>query len=547
MLGSFRRAGRVVCLIAILGVPPSLAQAVDVPMVSHQGRFYVPLSSIATALTATARPINENRRVRMTVGRDVLVMTRDSAQVLYNGKPVTLSAPVVMAGRRWLVPTDFLTKVVPRVAAGGRIVAVPPRRPPADSRSGATAKEAAPAGTAKREVVGVAGPARQVAVGSAEAAPVEPARERGAGAVSRAAPPVARAKVADLRARSYPTYTRVVVEADAPFAYRVEPNGGSLLVRLDGLDVGDPRVATIQDGLVKDARLGRETGRSTLTVSLQQPIEDIRPMTLSSPFRLVLDLPRPASPGPAAPGVPAASADALRHIVLDAGHGGHDSGAIGPTGLMEKDVVLDITRRVARLIRDRLRLKVTLTRDDDTFIPLRDRTSFANRERADLFISIHANAHRDVASEGVETYFLSLEATDNAARQVAERENEVVNLETIASSDRAGGLKALLWDLSQNAFVEESSNLAEVIQDSMSDSLKIPNRGVKQAGFYVLGGAAMPAVLIETGFVTNRSEERQLRRSRYREEIARAIFAGLDAYKQRYDQRMQAGVQPGTR
>ncbi len=534
------------CLPAILGMFPWWAEAAEVPLVRHQGRAYVPLASVVAALQAAATPITDNTRIRMTAGRHVLVLTRDSAQVLLDGKPVTLSSPVVVAGRRWLVPADFLARLVPRVTAGARIVAVP-SDPPSGNGAPAAVKRSPLSAPALRQATTVAVPDRQASPSRAEANTVEAASNGRAAGKPSAPAKAGGAKVADLRARSYLAYTRVVVEADAPFEYRVEPNGASLRVRLDGIDVGEPRVALVQDGFVKDARLVTEGGRPTLTVALEQPVGDIHPITLPSPFRLVLDLPRPIGPEPAGRRDAPASPDALRHIVLDAGHGAHDSGAIGPTGLMEKDVVLDITRRVARLVRDRLATKVSLTRDDDTFIPLRDRTSFANRERADVFISIHANAHRDGASEGVETYFLSLEATDNAARQVAERENEVVNLEVLASPAKADGLRAVLWDLSQNAFIEESSNLAEVVQDSMSDSLGIPNRGVKQAGFYVLGGAAMPAVLIEVGFVTNRREERRLRQSRYREEIARAIFAGIRAYKQRYDQRMQAGAEQAAR
>jgi N-acetylmuramoyl-L-alanine amidase len=187
---------------------------------------------------------------------------------------------------------------------------------------------------------------------------------------------------------------------------------------------------------------------------------------------------------------------------------------------------------------------VVLTREDDRFIPLRERTSFANRERADLFVSIHANAHRKSASSGVETYFLSLEASDTEARQVAALENSVVQLEQDVPRGR---VPAILWDLAQSAFLEESSRLAEVVQDSMTRSLRIPNRGVKQAGFFVLGGAAMPAILIEVGFLSNPTEERRLRTDRYRNEIARAIFNGLAEYKRQWDQRMRIPVERTSR
>ncbi|MGH7316611.1 MAG: N-acetylmuramoyl-L-alanine amidase family protein, partial [Candidatus Rokuibacteriota bacterium] len=217
----------------------------------------------------------------------------------------------------------------------------------------------------------------------------------------------------------------------------------------------------------------------------------------------------------------------------------HDSGAVGPSGVQEKDVVLDVTRRVAKKVEAGLGVKVVLSRDSDAFVALRDRTNFANKQRADLFVSIHANAHPQSVSEGVETYFLSSEASDSGARQVAAIENGVVQLESPASRHRGDVLKSILWDLAQSEFQAESSFMAETVQDSMSKSLNLVSRGVKQAGFYVLGGAAMPAILIEIGFLTNRREEKKLATAEHREALARAIYAGLAEYKRRYDQRLR--------
>ena len=225
--------------------------------------------------------------------------------------------------------------------------------------------------------------------------------------------------------------------------------------------------------------------------------------------------------------------------MLDAGHGGHDPGAKGPAGVQEKDVVLDVTRRAARMIEDRLGIKVVLTRSTDVFVPLRERTNFANKQRADLFVSVHANAHPRSVSEGVETFFLSSEATDNEARQTAAIENNAVELESPQSRQKTDLLKSILWDMAQSEFQQESSVLAETVQDSMTQSLRLVNRGVKQAGFYVLGGAAMPAILIEIGFLTNPKEEKKLASAEHREAIARAIFASLAEYKRRYDQRVR--------
>ncbi len=345
----------------------------------------------------------------------------------------------------------------------------------------------------------------------------------------------------EMRTRSYPSFTRIVLETSGPVTYRVEPGGPrEMRVRLLGLSA-DAQTESIGDGFVEQARLERAGADTLLRVSFEATAGELKAVALTDPPRLVLDFGRPGEPA-------ARERQAftpLRTIVLDAGHGGHDSGAVGAGGLMEKDLVLDVTRRVAKLLEDKYDVKVRLSRDSDNFVALRDRTSFANRERADLFVSIHANAHRVAASEGVEVYFLSSEATDSAARQVAATENSVAQLEKPANGKgtaRADIVKSILWDLAQSEYQSESSRLAETVLDTMTQSLKIPNRGVKQAGFYVLGGAAMPAILVEIGFVTNPKEEKRLKESRYRDEIARAIVSGLGDYKRTWDARARAAA-----
>src|SRR5256884_4218291 len=181
----------------------------------------------------------------------------------------------------------------------------------------------------------------------------------------------------------------------------------------------------IRDGFVDEVRLERAGVDALLRVMFEGMAAATRTMPLAAPHRVVVDFARPTEPGP-----PAEELTPLRTIVLDAGHGGTDAGAVGPSGLLEKELVLDVTRRAAKLVEERLAVKVLLTRDTDTFVPLPDRTSFANRARADLFVSIHANAHRQTMTDGVETYFLSSEATDSEARQVAALENGVVRPES---------------------------------------------------------------------------------------------------------------------
>ena len=320
------------------------------------------------------------------------------------------------------------------------------------------------------------------------------------------------ATVVDLRFRSYPTYTRVVVEGSTSFDYNVAQVGKELQIELPTLAVAG-RTQRVDDGVIERLQLEKARDRGALLrVGFAGPLPERKVLVLRDPPRLV----------------------------LDAGHGGHDPGATGAGGLKEKDVVLDVTKRLARILEAGGGIKVSLSRTGDYFIPLKERTSFANGLRADLFVSIHANAHRVSASEGVETYFLSSEATDNEARAVAAFENGVIALEP--NRPKEDILKSILWDMAQSEFQEESSHLAEILQDSLARSLRLQNRGVKQAAFYVLGGAAMPAVLVEVGFVTNPKEERRLSDEGYREQVARAVATGLIDYKRRYDQRM--GVLP---
>jgi N-acetylmuramoyl-L-alanine amidase len=472
----------------------SRSVSAEIPRYARDGRAYVALDDVAATLKARSDWTPTSVRARLTVGRRMVVITRNWAEVRIDGQPLVLSAPARVSRGEWLVPEEFLIKVVPRVAPNVRITAKPPTA----------------------------------------------ASPSAAALVARNAPAAspALATFVDLRIRSYPSFTRVVIEAGAPFTHTIERKAAEVRARLSGLTLAAPRVEVLQDDVISEVRLDPMRDDAIATIKLEAPIAEVRATTLVDPFRLVLDLARATEPETRT------AADPLRLIVLDAGHGGHDSGAMGPTGLMEKDVVLDVTRRVAKLVADRLGVKVMLSRSGDYFVPLRARTSFANRERADLFISIHANAHRESAWMGVETYFLSSEATDNTARQVAALENGVVQLESPAARQKMDVLRSILWDLAQSEFQVESSNLAEVVQDSMTQSLQIPNRGVKQAGFYVLGGAAMPAILIEIGFVTNPKEERRLRDMRYRDEIAQAIFAGIAEYKKRYDQRMRTAEAP---
>jgi N-acetylmuramoyl-L-alanine amidase len=290
----------------------------------------------------------------------------------------------------------------------------------------------------------------------------------------------------------------------------------------------------VRDGLVGTLELGEARGTAALRVTFERPPAARKVYRLQDPPRLVLDFQRGAPAAAARTSSPAAG---LQTIVIDPGHGGHDAGAVGGRGLQEKDLTLDVSRRLAAIVQDELGVKVVLTRTRDVFIPLRERTALANRAKAELFVSVHVNAARGATATGTETYFLSSEATDNAARAAAAFENKVIELEAGPRSGSRDLLRSILWDLAQSEFQQESSRLAEALQDSFDRALRLPSRGVKQAPFYVLGGAAMPAVLVEMGFISNPHEEERLQDEGYRDRIARALAAGLAGYKRRYDQK----------
>lgn len=240
---------------------------------------------------------------------------------------------------------------------------------------------------------------------------------------------------------------------------------------------------------------------------------------------------------------PGAEQDGFDAIVLDAGHGGHDEGATGPSGLLEKDLVLDVTKLLAARLRER-GVRVVLTRTRDEFHSLEERTAVANDARADLFLSIHANASSSRKPRGIETYFASLDATDDAARATAERENSAFG-STAPNFRTADPLAAILGDLIETQHLQESSEFAKLAQAELSNVARAHSRGVKQAPFVVLMGVQMPASLVEIGFLTNPDDEKRLRRSRQRAAIADALTEAVMAFADRYDARR--GVRSANR
>lgn len=227
----------------------------------------------------------------------------------------------------------------------------------------------------------------------------------------------------------------------------------------------------------------------------------------------------------------------VKVIVLDPGHGGKDPGAVGKSKtIKEKHINLGVCLKLKKLLEKELGVTVLMTREDDSFVTLGARTRFANTNHADIFVSVHTNASKSKAASGMETYYLSTAQTSDA-RAVEALENDVVELYEGGKAEKAkyDALSFILSDMSQAEHLENSNNMALLIQQNMVAGTKASDRGVKQANFYVLRGAFMPAVLIELGFITNEKEEQLLGNDEYQERLARTIFEGIKRFKARYD------------
>ncbi|MEA2059200.1 MAG: N-acetylmuramoyl-L-alanine amidase [Thermodesulfobacteriota bacterium] len=357
--------------------------------------------------------------------------------------------------------------------------------------------------------------------------------------------------ITGLRFWSNPNYTRVVVDAthESDFTHRLLKKDPSihqpqrLYVDLDNSRISRdlPRRTAINDDLLLQARAGQHTPHSVRVVVDIKSFDNYKIFSLKDPFRLVIDVWGEQKEDQASQKTARLSTDnikssaiakqfalGVRKIVIDPGHGGKDPGAPGYLkGVWEKDVILKLSKTLAQRMRDRLKCEVVLTRSTDTYLTLEERTAIANTKNADLFISMHCNAARNRKLAGIETYYLNL-ATDDQAISVAARENAT-------SRKNISDLDSILNDLMKNAKINESSRLAAIVQSTMVKHMKldysdIRDLGVKQAPFYVLLGARMPSILIETSFLSNKTECKRLISSRYQTKICDAIISGVEKY-----------------
>ena len=396
--------------------------------------------------------------------------------------------------------------------------------------------------------------------------------------------------VKSIRYWSGGAYTRIVIEQNTEVRYQVQelkhPDRlvfNLLNTRLDPAVDKDP--LPINDGILKQVRASQYAPDIVRVVLDLESIKSYTPFPLHEPNRLVIDVTgeggkgsetrvassdtstRPPSEtaaehmieprselkselkdtAPLLPKIPDAKYGEdqklslsrqlglkIRTIAIDAGHGGHDPGAIGKSGLKEKTITLDVAKRLASLVKERLGCNVVMTRDRDVFIPLEERPFLAKSKGADLFVSIHVNANRKRNARGIETYVQSLRASDREAMATAARENA---MSTKKLSELKTELDRIFADLTRDDKIEESLYLADSVQGSLVSNLKPVNRHAgdlkarfKRAFFYVLINTEMPSILAEVGFISNPEEEKLLKQDSYRQAIAEALFKGIKQY-----------------
>jgi N-acetylmuramoyl-L-alanine amidase len=513
-----RRVTAVLAVVLLVTLDVAGQSSSDrVTVLGPRGRQFIPVSVFADvsmipldelASYVRGRVRSETESANFSVGERSASVFSGLSLVPVGGRKILLSAPVTVRGGRWFVPLDFLGRVLPLLT---------------------------------EEKVTYRDDERLLVLG--ESFPR-----------------------LDVRSMAYPAYTRVVLESTGSTDFQVN----QLSTRIQVL-IPAPYIETdfqgqeIRDGVVEKLSLERRADTYVFTVDLGERFGTLKATELENPKRLVLDLFRSRVPtGVETPPIPEEGEELpppepipvpttppepeptdiesqpvgdLRIITLDPGHGGAETGAMGPSGLMEKNVTLSIARRLRTLLENRLGVEVVFTRDGDRNIPLDERTEIANNNKSDLFISIHANASRRSNARGSSVYFLSYQASDEESRRVAAAENAQYNRTAVDREDR--DLEFILWDMAQAAYLNESAIFAEILLEELVGSADGGNnRGIKQAPFRVLMGATMPAVLLEVAFITNAEEERLLKTEEYQDQLAESIYRGVLRYKERYERRL---------
>jgi N-acetylmuramoyl-L-alanine amidase len=502
----------VVAVVAALGVslgmsaPQSGRSAPPYTVLSADGRKplavfsindqdMVRLEDVAALFQVSVREDRGAKALTVSSAGKTVVLSLDQGLASISGRLVSLPAPPVRDGNRWLVPVDFVSRALPLIL---------------DTR------------------LEMRRASRLIVVGDIRAPHVT------------------------IRGELVGTATRITMDVTPRAAYSVVQEPRRLFVKFDA-DTLDATPTAPPTGLVEQITVAEP---ATVILSLAAGHGPFRATTVpvdAASSRVVIDVmpggtpagqsagtvtpPTPAQPEPARPPMFTPAVPALRTVVIDPGHGGDEQGARGVGGTLEKDVALDVARRLKAAIEGRLGIRVVLTREEDRLVPLDERASIANNNKADLFISLHANASPRPDSRGAEVFYLSLEGFSEEARRTAE------NPQSRALPAAGGGsrdIQLILWEMAQARHLAESAVFAGFVEQELRERVEMSPRPIQQAPFRVLVAANMPAVLVEMAFLTNNEQEEQLKSDAFENQVVQALLESVV----RYRARLAGGQQP---
>ncbi|HXG90522.1 MAG TPA: N-acetylmuramoyl-L-alanine amidase [Vicinamibacterales bacterium] len=452
--------------------------------IAQNNQEYVALDDVAAAFGVTVREDRLAGGVTVVAGTRSVIITPDQPVVSVSGRLVSLTAAPLRQGNRWLLPLDFLSRAI---------------GPLLDQR------------------FDLRRPARLLVIGDLRVPRVVARVESGAANVTVTfdATPATSARVVTEAGRLVITYEADALELSVPalqtqeFLQAIQPGDTPTSVRVVvGPKFGTHRATTSQP----------DASSSRLVIELLPAGTDTAPAPAPVPTPAPADLPPLPLPIPTS---------GVRTIVIDAGHGGDELGARGAAGTQEKDITLLVARRLRTMIESRLGLRVFLTRDDDRTMILDERSAYANSQKADVFVSIHANAAIRPAMKGAEVYYLSVDRANAEARRMAESSGAV--LPALGGGTRA--IDLILWETAQARYLEQSSTLAGLVEQALRARVDMSPRAVQQAPFRVLVGANMPAVLVEIGYLSNAEQEQALGTGTYQDQVTQALFEAITQFR----------------
>ena len=527
-----RTAAFVVSLLALLAAPrPVAAQAPAPPLtlvspdarqplesIEAEGRRLVPLRALTALFELDLRDDTATGTLALGSGEQEVLLTAGERLVSAGGRLVSLGSPPRQIDGRWWVPLEFINRALAPIAS---------RRVEVRPRSGLVL-------IGEVDVPRVAARYRPLARAGRLSVETTPATSH--------------------RIIEEPGRLRIRFEADAVDVVRLSPARGQIVRSIevdaelpgltielgpafDSFTVAQPAAAGGEARLVIDLRSAAAAAGTAGGAARPAPegatagTRPARPAGPAArarpgarPVRRPSDAARPGGDRPGAEALPDfAAAPTIRTIVVDAGHGGTDEGAHGPDGTLEKNVTLGVARRLRAAIEARLGARVILTRTGDTVVPIDERAAVANNNKADLFISLHANSSLSVARRGAEVFYLSIAEYGAEAREVAEREAPFLTV--IGGGARE--IDIVEWEMAQARHVDRSARLAELVEDELRQRVPMSPLAIQQAPFRVLVGANMPAVLVEMGFISNPTQERQLAAAAFQNEVVDALIAAV--------------------